>query len=408
MTEKSNDYIFNTVICRYNEIATKGNNRSMFENKLMDNIRYLCGEHDVKIKKIRGRIFLYKKDRSAFTEEETQSFTESLKNCYGLDSFSFCLEGEPDMESVRNMVKKSAPYYFDRLKTENGGRILFRSRARRSDKSFPLQSKEIEIEMASLLYGLYGDSIKVNLENPQISIGIEIREETAIVYYETIKAAGGLPVGCNSPLLALLSGGIDSPVACSMMMKRGSHIDYLTFHSFPYTPMESVEKVARLAKILNRRQKKGTLYSCNISEIQKLIRDNCTPKFRTVLYRRMMMRLAGMICRKYDLAAIVTGEAAGQVASQTIENMSVIDRSTDYLILRPLCGMDKNETIQRAEELGTFNISIEPMADSCTVFAPDSPVLHAKLHTAEWEESRIPDLDQALQSTFEQIEIVEL
>ncbi len=399
--------IFNTIICRYNEIATKGNNRSMFENKLVENIKYLCGGN-VQVKKIRGRIFLYKKDKSEFTAEETQSVSNGLKHCFGLDSFSFCLEGNPDMDSVKEMVQKSAPYYFENKENSVEDVIRFRSRARRSNKKFPLQSKDIEIEMADLLYSMYGEKIKVDLEQPQISIGIEIREETAIVYYETVKSAGGLPVGCNSPLLALLSGGIDSPVACNMMMKRGSHMDYLTFHSFPYTHMESVEKVARIAKVINQWQKGGTLYSCNISEIQKLIRDHCTPKFRTVLYRRMMMRLAGMICQKYSLAAIVTGEAAGQVASQTIENMSVIDKSTDYLILRPLCGMDKNETIQRAVEIGTFDISIEPMADSCTVFAPDSPVLHAKLHTVEWEESRIPDLEAALQKTFEEIEVAEL
>ncbi len=404
------NHIFNTIICRYNEIATKGNNRSMFENKLTENIRYFCSEVcKVQVSKIRGRIFIHKSDRSDFTEEETTGITANLKRCFGLDSFSFCMEGKPDMDSVREMVRKSVPYYFDpEIEKADCGFIRFRSRARRSDKSFPLQSKEIEIEIAGLLYSIYGGKIKVDLENPEISIGIEIREETAIVYYETIKAAGGLPVGSNSPLLALLSGGIDSPVACNMMMKRGCHVDYLTFHSYPYTPMESVEKVARIAKVINRWQKPGTLYSCNISEIQKLIRDNCTPKFRTVLYRRMMMRLAGMICRKYNLAAIITGEAAGQVASQTIENMSVIDRSTEYLILRPLCGMDKNETIQRAVDIGTFDISIEPMADSCTVFAPDSPVLHAKLHTAEWEESRIPDLNEALEKTFSEIEIVNI
>ena len=399
--------IFNTIICRYNEIATKGHNRSMFENRLLENIRYFCsGICDIKASRIRGRIFLYKTDRSEFTDEESNRISGALKRCFGLDSFSFCLEGKPDMEEVKEMIRKSAPFYFEQKMA--AGPVKFRSRARRSDKSFPLDSKGIEIEIATLIDAMYGDRICVDLEQPDISIGIEMREQTAIVYYETIKAPGGLPTGSNSPVLALLSGGIDSPVACNMMMKRGCHVDYLTFHSFPYTPMESVEKVARLAAVLNRWQKAGNLYACNISEIQKLIRDHCTPKFRTVLYRRMMMRIAGMLCSRNNLAAIVTGEAAGQVASQTIENMSVIDRSTDYLILRPLCGMDKNETIERAVAMDTFNISIEPMADSCTVFAPDSPVLHAKLHTAEWEEYKIPDLEDALQNAFNSIEKVEI
>lgn len=398
--------IFNTIICRYNEIATKGNNRGMFETKLADNIRMFCNEVcKVKAQRIRGRIFLHKADGSVFSDEETEKITANLKRCFGLDSFSFCIESEPTPEAVFDMVKRSAPCYFDPI-LEKRPSLLFRSRARRSDKNFPLCSKDIEIAVAGKLFAMYGEKVKVNLTEPDISIGIEVREETAIVYYETIKAPGGLPVSSNSPVLALLSGGIDSPVACNMMMKRGCRMDFLTFHSFPYTPMESVEKVARIAKMLNQWQKPGKLYACNISEIQKLIRDHCSAKFRTVLYRRVMMRIAEKLCLKNDLKAIVTGEAAGQVASQTIENMTVINRSVDTLILRPLVGMDKNETIKRAVEIGTFDISIEPMTDSCTVFAPDSPVLRAKLHTAEWEESHIPDFDAAIQKAFDEIEIV--
>lgn len=398
--------IFNTIICRYNEIATKGNNRGMFETKLSDNIRMFCNEVcKVKAQRIRGRIFLHKADGSVFSDEETEKITANLKRCFGLDSFSFCIESEPTPEAVFDMVKRSTPCYFDPI-LEKRPSLLFRSRARRSDKKFPLCSKDIEIAVAGKLFAMYGEKVKVNLTEPDISIGIEVREETAIVYYETIKAPGGLPVSSNSPVLALLSGGIDSPVACNMMMKRGCRMDFLTFHSFPYTPMESVEKVARIAKMLNQWQKPGKLYACNISEIQKLIRDHCSAKFRTVLYRRVMMRIAEKLCLKNDLKAIVTGEAAGQVASQTIENMTVINRSVDTLILRPLVGMDKNETIKRAVEIGTFDISIEPMTDSCTVFAPDSPVLRAKLHTAEWEESHIPDFDAAIQKAFDEIEIV--
>ena len=271
-----------------------------------------------------------------------------------------------------------------------------------------MHSKDIEIDIASMLFRQFGEAVKIDLENPDISIGIEVREETAVVYYDIVKAAGGLPVGSNPPVLALLSGGIDSPVACNMLMRRGCHVDFLTFHSFPYTPREAVEKTARLAAVLNQWQRPGTLFACNISEVQKLIRDNCTEKFRTVLYRRAMMRIAAKLCEKYSLKAIVTGEAVGQVASQTIENMGVINRAADMLILRPLCGMDKNETILRAKEIGTFDISIEPMTDSCTVFAPGSPVLRAKLHTAEWEESRIPEYEQALQQAFENVETVNI
>jgi thiamine biosynthesis protein ThiI len=226
------------------------------------------------------------------------------------------------------------------------------------------------------------------------------------LYFDSLKAAGGLPVGSNAPMLALLSGGIDSPVACHMTMKRGCHVDFLTFHSYPYTPRGTVEKVQRIADLVNQFQTpRGILYACNISEIQKLIRDNCDPRYRTVLYRRIMMRIASKLCTEKKRFAIVTGESIGQVASQTVENMSVIEKASDYLIVRPLCGFDKNETIRRAEAIGSFETSIEPMPDSCTVFAPDSPVLRAKLHTVEYEESKIPDLENAIQQAYDTMEI---
>ncbi len=400
--------IFNTIICRYNEIATKGNNRAMFERRLAENIRNFCYKICVlKVNRVRGRIFLYKDKKELFSDTEVQDLTAALKRCFGLASFSFCLEAEPTVDNVMAMIRKMAIHTFTE-KFEYGMKsVRFRTRARRSDKNFPMRSRDIEIESATIIEELYGDKIHVDLDHPDISIGVEVRDNTAIVHCSSEDGPGGLPVGSNSPVLALLSGGIDSPVACSMIMKRGCRMDFLTFHSYPYTPMESVEKVARIAKVLNTWQIPGKLFACNISGIQKLIRDNCNCKFRTILYRRIMMKIANRICEEYGLHAIVTGEAVGQVASQTVENMGVINASSAKLILRPLCGMDKNETIYRAMALGTFDISIEPMADSCTVFAPDSPVLKAKLHTAEFEESRIPDLEKAIEEAVSTIEIVD-
>lgn len=401
--------MYNSILCRYNEIATKGANRSMFENALIRNIRRLCREAcpDVAVEKIRGRIFMHKKGFAPFSEEERADVAEALGYCFGLDSFSFCREGERSMESVEAMLREEIPALFA-ARTAPGRPTRFRIRARRSDKSFPLRSKEIEIAAASIVEEIVGrDRIQVDLDDPDVSIGIEVRERNSWIFPDSVRAPGGLPVGCNSPLLALLSGGIDSPVACVMQMQRGCAMDYLTFHSHPYTPMESVDKVRRLAEILNRWQPmRGTLFACNISEIQKLIRDHCDPRARTILYRRMMMRIAARLCARRKLAAIVTGESVGQVASQTVANMSVIDRSVPTLILRPLSGMDKNETILRARKLGTFETSIEPMIDSCTVFAPDSPMTQARLDVIEREEAKIPDLETALSNAFETMETV--
>ena len=326
-----------------------------------------------------------------------------LSRSFGLESFSPVIECEPDINRILDVIGESAKETFEeKLKTCSV--VQFRTRARRSDKTFPLRSKEIEIEAATRLQEIFGEKIKVNLDHPEVSIGVEVRDKIALVYYETFKGPGGLPVGTNSHVLALLSGGIDSPVACHMTMKRGCHVDFLTFHSFPYTPMESVDKVKRLASVLNRYQKKGRLYSCNISELQKLIRDNCNPRYRTILYRRQMMRIAEKICRFQKLNAIVTGESVGQVASQTIVNLSIINDATRMLILRPLAGLDKLESIERAEKIGTYNISIEALPDSCTVFAPPSPAVAAKFYLVEEEEKKIPDLEEELEKAFRSIE----
>lgn len=398
--------MYKSIVCRYHEIATKGHNRSMFENKLITNMRILC-EYDgiagLVFQRIRGRIFIRKLKNGVFSSGELEKVKDVLSRSFGLESFSPVIECEPDINRILDVIGESAKETFEeKLKTCSV--VQFRTRARRSDKTFPLRSKEIEIETATRLQEIFGEKIKVNLDHPEVSIGVEVRDKIALVYYETFKGPGGLPVGTNSHVLALLSGGIDSPVACHMTMKRGCHVDFLTFHSFPYTPMESVDKVKRLASVLNRYQKKGRLYSCNISELQKLIRDNCNPRYRTILYRRQMMRIAEKICRFQKLNAIVTGESVGQVASQTIVNLSIINDATRMLILRPLAGLDKLESIERAEKIGTYNISIEALPDSCTVFAPPSPAVAAKFYLVEEEEKKIPDLEEELEKAFRSIE----
>ena len=398
--------MYKCIVCRYHEIATKGHNRSMFENKLLDNIRVLAGYAGVEgltCQRIRGRIFLRKQKNAVFEEAELEQLKDVLSRAFGLESFSPVIECVPEAETLFETAFESAKGAICKI-LEKQNTIRFRTRARRSDKNFPLISKEIEIEMATRLHKEFGDRIKIDLDDPEFTIGIEVREQVALIYYETFRGPGGLPVGTNSNVLALLSGGIDSPVACHMTMKRGCHVDFLTFHSFPYTPMESLEKVKRLTSVLNRYQKKGRLFACNISELQKLIRDNCNPKYRTLLYRRIMMRIATMLCHFHKLGAIVTGESIGQVASQTIVNLSVINDVTNMLMIRPLAGMDKLESIERAQKIGTFDISIEDQPDSCTVFLPSSPAVAAKFYLVEEDEKRIPCFEEALERAFRSIE----
>ena len=399
--------MYTCFICRYHEIATKGDNRRMFEEKLIDNLRYQCQTLEelsgLTFPRVRGRIYVRREDKAAFTEEQVEKIKSALARCSGLENFSPALECEPDIEQILDLVRNSAGEQLQSV-IEQKGRVKFRIRARRSDKRFPMMSKDIEIAAATTISEMFPkDQLEVDLTHPEVSVGIEVRDINALIYYQVFPGPGGLPTGSNSPVLALLSGGIDSPVACQMIMNRGCHVDFLTFHSYPYTPMASLEKVQKIAAKLNTFQKPGTLYACNLSEIQKQIRDLCTEKFRTVLYRRMMMRIANMICRRKKLNAIVTGEAVGQVASQTIINLGTIDAAADFVMLRPLCGMDKLETIRRAEKLGTYELSIDPQPDSCTVFAPPSPSVAAKLFDIEREEAKLGDIQSLLEKAYEEM-----
>ena len=399
--------MYTCFICRYHEIATKGDNRRMFEEKLIDNLRYQCQTLEelpgLAFPRVRGRIYVRREDKAAFTEEQVEKIKSALGRCSGLENFSPALECEPEIGQILDLVRNSAG---EQLKPiiEQKGVVKFRIRARRSDKRFPMMSKDIEIAAATTISEMFPkEQLEVDLTHPEVSVGIEVRDINALIYYQVFPGPGGLPTGSNSPVLALLSGGIDSPVACQMIMNRGCHVDFLTFHSYPYTPMASLEKVQKIAAKLNTFQKPGTLYACNLSEIQKQIRDLCTEKFRTVLYRRMMMRIANMMCRRKKLNAIVTGEAVGQVASQTIINLGTIDAAADFVMLRPLCGMDKLETIRRAEKLGTYELSIDPQPDSCTVFAPPSPSVAAKLFDIEREEAKLGDIQPLLEKAYEEM-----
>ena len=399
--------MYTCFICRYHEIATKGDNRRMFEEKLIDNLRYQCQTLEeisgLTFPRVRGRIYVRREDKAPFTGEQIEKITSALSRCSGLENFSPALECEPAIEQILALVRESAGEQLQPV-IDRKGYVKFRIRARRSDKRFPMMSKDIEIAAATEISKMFKDEeLEVDLTHPDISVGIEVRDINALIYYQVFPGPGGLPTGSNSPVLALLSGGIDSPVACQMIMNRGCHVDFLTFHSFPYTPMASLEKVQKIQKKLNTFQKPGTLYACNLSEIQKQIRDLCTEKFRTVLYRRMMMRIANMLCRRKKLNAIVTGEAVGQVASQTIINLGTIDSAAEFVMLRPLCGMDKLETIRRAEKLGTYELSIDPQPDSCTVFAPPSPSVAAKLFDIEREEAKLGDIQPLLEKAYEEM-----
>jgi thiamine biosynthesis protein ThiI len=400
--------MYNAIICRYHEIAIKGNNRLMFENRMIENLYYLLSEiKDIKVFRVRGRIWIEHKDKSEFTDSELNIVKQQLTKAFGLESFSPVIMCKSELDALKAVVDRSCRSYFTDA-FEKQKVVSFRIRAKRSDKKFPLESKQIEIELAREVGKEYDyDSLNIDLENADITIWCEVREEFSFVYYETCKAPGGLPVGCNSPVLTLLSGGIDSPVACYKIMKRGCRTDFITFHSAPYTPMDSVDKVKRIASVINGYQKPTRLFICNLAPIQKLIRDNCEARFRTVLYRRMMMRISEAVAIKHKRYALVTGESVGQVASQTVVNMGTINSTIEMLILRPLVGTDKNEAIDIARKIGTYEISKEQVPDSCTVFAPPSPATSAPVDKILAEEAKIPEYPEVIEQIIEDIEAVE-
>jgi len=397
---------YNTIICRYGEIGLKGNNRSAFEKCFVRNMKNLLRDvQDLKVTRIRGRVWIKHKDDAIFTDAEYEIVKEQMPKLFGLESYSFAIMLEPNKDLIYDIVKTTSQYFISELLTNNP-EVSFRIRVRRSDKTFPLTSNEFEIELAEAVSSNFNeDLLTVNLTKPDVSVGCEVRNEFAFIYYETLRGPGGLPTGSNSPVLSLISGGIDSPIASYMTMKRGCALDFITFHSSPYTPQESVDKVVDLVKIINSYQKTGKLLLCNLAPFQKLVRDNCNERFRTILYRRAMMKISEKVANKMKRKALLTGESIGQVASQTIDNMNVIDNATDMLILRPLLGMDKLDIIKMAYKINTFEISKLQVPDSCTVFAPGSPATTSQVFRIKLEEEKIDNYDDVLDTIIEDIEL---
>ena len=399
--------IYNCVICRYHEIATKGNNRGMFERVLAENIRYRLRDlPELVVGRVRGRVWIEYPDRRAFTPDEAEKIRAGVATVCGLSSFSFVVRTSVDMAEVKSAALALVPELF----RDAADGVTFRVRARRSNKKFPLRSKEIEIELVSDVAGALKDEkhFKLDLDHAEITLNVEIRDEFALLFADSIPGVGGLPTGSNPKVLTLLSGGIDSPVAAYLVMKRGSPTDFITFHSSPYTPPETTAKVERIAKHLMRYQKRAKFFLVNLAEFQKAVRDNCRESFRTVLYRRGMMRIAQSVALANNCKALATGEALGQVASQTLVNMDVINRAIDMLVLRPVLGDDKLDTIAVAEKIGTMALSIVQVPDSCTVFAPQSPATAANLAEVEKEERKIPDYSGILERVISQIEVEHL
>lgn len=371
------------ILVRYGELALKGKNRGMFEHALIRNMRAACEPiSPLRIEQRRGRI-------TVIPERRVGDVARRLQDVFGIKTVSPAWGAEPTPEAIAGVGR--AVLADALLDFPPGHQVSFRVRSRRSEKRFRMTSVELDQFVAPLVLEDVAN-VKVDLKHPELTLGIEVRTERAYIFVRRLPGPGGLPGGSLGRVLCLLSGGIDSPVAAWMAMKRGCHVDFVTFHSYPYIGEASKQKVVNLVRTLSRYQSQNRLYVLPFTEIQEAIRDNAPSPYRTVLYRRMMQRLASKLAWRDRTKALVTGESLGQVASQTLENMTCIGAAADLPVIRPLACFDKEEAIEIARRIGTFDLSTLPEPDCCTVFMPPKAVIKGRLDVCEKAEA---DLDVA-------------
>ena len=364
------------VLVHYSEVALKGKNRSWFVGRLVRNIHgALAGLHIKEVRTPIGRIEVVLGQDSAMPE-----VLDRLSRIFGIHNYSIATRIPLDVDGMADAIVSRLPPQ-ESVKS-------FRVFVRRSDQKFPIPSPELARELGSRVWTARG--WKVDLDHAELVISVEIIPGAAFCYMKRQLGPGGLPVGTGGRLVALLSGGIDSPVAAWRMMRRGCQITLVHFHSVPFLSNVSQEKARRLAQVLTRYQLKTKLYLVPFGELQRQITLSVPGDLRVVVYRRMMLRIAQRIAREVRARALVTGDVIGQVASQTLDNMTTIDRASEMTVFRPLVGMDKEEIIAQAQRLGTFDISIEPDQDSCTLFTPRHPETHAQRHMIDPVELTLP------------------
>lgn len=384
------------ILVKYGEIILKGGNRPVFEKILIKNIRNSLKDFSgVKISIAQATIYIDAGDN------DIDAVCDRLAKIFGIVSVSRAGVCEKNIESIK---AAAVEYCGKDLKAG----MSFKVEAKRSDKRFPLNSIQIAQEVGGALHDKV-DGLIVDVHKPQVLVRAEVRDNAAYVYSTLNKRAGrgGMPIGTGGRATLLLSGGIDSPVAGYMIAKRGVEIDAVNFFSFPYTSDRAKEKVIELASILAGYVSKINLYVVPFTEIQLEIRDKCPEEHMTLIMRRFMMKISEIVARKNKSAALITGESVGQVASQTLAALNVTNSVCSIPVLRPLIGMDKDEIVERARDIGTFATSILPYEDCCTVFTPKHPTTHPKLAAIENSES-VLDFDGLVEKAVEGIELIEV
>ena len=387
-----------TLLIRYDEIGLKGRNRRHFENQLVKNIRFaLSGIQNIKINKIHGRIL------GRVNLVDAEKCTSHLKSVPGISSISVGNSIEPDFDKIAslgiNLIQE---------KLESLGQLKFCVRTRRSNKSFPITSREFDFEVgARIMKALSFKGLSVDINRADFILEVEIGPQETIVFDNRVSGLKGLPVGSSGQVLSLLSGGIDSPVSTFKLMTRGCRVHSVFFDNRTFLGRGGYDKVVRLAHTLNRYQSGGKLFVIPFQNIQVAIRDHCRDTNRVVLYRRMMYRIAHSLAELNSCHGLVTGESVGQVASQTLKNLAAVSCVTSMSVFRPLIGMNKHEIILQAKKIGTYDISIEAQPDCCSIFMPDHPTTRSKIKYLEADERLYP-WKELMAKVLGSVEIIDL
>ena len=389
--------MYNSFLIKYGEIGIKGDNRHIFEDALAKRIKTVLGriEGEFTVRKTRGRIYVNCGGNWNYDETVTQ-----LTHVFGVVGICPVMIYETgDMEKLKaDMVDYVA-------KEHAGEKATFKVKARRVDKTFPLTSMEVSAALGEVILHNFPD-LKVDVHEPDILFDVEIREEVYI-YSKIIPGPGGMPIGTAGRAMLLLSGGIDSPVAGWMVAKRGVTIDAVYFHAPPYTSERAKQKVVDLAAQLAKYTGPIRLYVVNFTDIQLYIYDECPHEELTIIMRRYMMRIAEHFAREEGDLGLVTGESIGQVASQTMQSLVVTDAAASLPVYRPLIGFDKNDIVDISRKIGTYETSILPYEDCCTIFVAKHPVTKPLLHIIERSEGKLKEkIDALVQEAIDTAELV--
>jgi tRNA uracil 4-sulfurtransferase len=365
----------NSIVVHYQELALKGKNRPWFLGRLVRNLRRATSDLDVQsVRALMGRIEVVLGPGAS-----REVVGDRIRRVFGIANFSYARRTTLDLDAVAASILQDL-----------GDRTCesFRVSVRRADKRFPLTSPQVEREVGGRIKQAKG--WRVNLDEPELEIHVELLTDQAFYYFGKERGAGGLPTGTGGRVVCLLSGGIDSPVAAHRIMKRGCTATFVHFHSYPILSRASQEKARELVQLLTRWQQRSTLYLVPFGEVQQQVVLAVPPPMRVIVYRRLMLRIAEAIARSRKALALVTGDSIGQVASQTLENLSVVGNATTLPIFRPLIGTDKSEITAEAQAIGSYPISIVPDQDCCTLFTPRNPLTRARLQDIEAAEQALP------------------